>query len=195
MTKNISYQIIEKKPLKLWELDYLKNYLRITHDYDDALIMSLLEAAIEMAENYTGLSLHQKVIRIHIKQLISSSINLKYLPILDVLGASEIINNQGDKQEIKSKDLELDREGGLLKISKSFWSKEVEIVYIAGHQLPNASLSSFQEAYKIEVQQVPFPVQTGILLLLEMFYERGQEENVSHYEALKHLMPYRKLKI
>ena len=194
MKKNISYHMIEKKPLKLWGHDYLKNYLRITHDYDDELIISLLEAAIEMAENYTGLSLHQRVMRIHVKQAISASVYLKHAPILDILEANHIRNDQR-KEKINPGDIELDASGNLIHLNKTLSGKEIEMIYVAGHQMPGVGINSTGKIYHIEVKQVPFPVQTAILLLLEKFYERGIEDNVSHYEALKYLLPYRQLKI
>lgn len=43
----------------LTELDLptVKSYLRVDHDYDDVLIIAILEAAVQYAESYTGLSI------------------------------------------------------------------------------------------------------------------------------------------
>lgn len=38
------------------DLPLVKSYLRVDHDNDDVLIVAILEAAVQYAESYTGLS-------------------------------------------------------------------------------------------------------------------------------------------
>ena len=47
------YKILAIEKPEIWSLDEIKNYLRVTHDYDNNLITNLLNASIMMAENFT----------------------------------------------------------------------------------------------------------------------------------------------
>ena len=51
---SITYNPIATYIENIWSIDQVKNYLRISHDYDDELLENLLNTAIEYAENFTG---------------------------------------------------------------------------------------------------------------------------------------------
>lgn len=54
----ISYSVTYNTGVDVITLQEAKDHLRITHDYEDTLIQSYIDAAIISAENYTGRYLH-----------------------------------------------------------------------------------------------------------------------------------------
>ena len=92
----VSYFVKDIKTQEIWPLEEVKNYLRISHKYDDNLIQSLIESATEAAENFTGLSINQRRIECKI-QSAKSNFTLKYLPILSVEEVFLVKKEQKDK--------------------------------------------------------------------------------------------------
>ena len=50
----LKYKILEKESKAILKLKEVKNFLRISHDYDDSLVKELILAATEYAENFIG---------------------------------------------------------------------------------------------------------------------------------------------
>lgn len=51
----INYVVLNIKKVEIWPLEEVKNYLRISHEYDDKLINNLIATSIDVAELFTGL--------------------------------------------------------------------------------------------------------------------------------------------
>ena len=92
----VSYFVKGIKAEEIWPLEEVKNYLRISHKYDDNLIQSLIESATEAAENFTGLSIYQRQIECKIQNA-KSDFTLRYLPILRVEEVFVIKKGRKDK--------------------------------------------------------------------------------------------------
>ena len=71
------------KSVEIWPLEEVKNYLRISHEYDDKLIANLTATAIDSAELFTGLSLHIKQVNCKVTGVLDV-VRLKYIPILEI---------------------------------------------------------------------------------------------------------------
>jgi len=78
--KNLSI-VIELFPQKLWKLEAIKNYLRISHSYDDNLIENLINAAIIAAENFINLHLVLRNVHFICNVRNTQNFTLKYKPI------------------------------------------------------------------------------------------------------------------
>lgn len=97
----LKYQILEKEEEIVLTIEEVKNFLRLSHDYDDALIKDLIQAATDYAENFTGKYINTRVIECLVFQA-SKEIHIKYAPLKKVLCAERIVK------------------GGLKDISDSF---------------------------------------------------------------------------
>jgi len=79
----INYVVSSIKSVEIWPLEEVKNYLRISHEYDDKLIANLTATAIDSAELFTGLSLHIKQVNCKVTGVLDV-VRLKYIPILEI---------------------------------------------------------------------------------------------------------------
>jgi uncharacterized phiE125 gp8 family phage protein len=79
---NLIYHIIDKKLDSIFTLKEVKNFLRISHSYDDDLIKNLIDAAIDYAENFTGKFIYTRQIKCSVTQT-KNRIQLKYIPFID----------------------------------------------------------------------------------------------------------------
>ena len=63
-------------------LTQAKEHLRITHDYEDDVIQSFIDASVIAAENYTGRYLHTYDVVLKTTEF-GSSVVLQYAPLID----------------------------------------------------------------------------------------------------------------
>ncbi|WP_316353510.1 head-tail connector protein [Candidatus Trichorickettsia mobilis] len=96
LTQN-SFKIIEILPQELWQLNEVKNYLRISDDYDDNLITNLIDTALVAAENFIGLSLINKHIEFRAKLQKQQQFVLKYQPIQKI---EEIFTEKDEEKTV-----------------------------------------------------------------------------------------------
>ena len=62
-SKGLQTRILTEPTDNLFELDYLKNHLRVDHTQDDILITQLAKSIIAKCEHYAGRAFQQKQIR------------------------------------------------------------------------------------------------------------------------------------
>lgn len=173
--KNI-INILETLSQEYFSLETVKNYLRVSDDYDNELISSLIDTAIIMAENFTNLVLLTRIIE-HISHNSNGQmINLNYQPIQKIL---EI------KIQDKNKEIILDNNVYQLNTAGIYFDpglffKKIIIKYISG----------------IKPSLIPAPLKYGILLHIGELYERENSNESSISSLVKNLyLPYRKVRI
>lgn len=174
--KNISYKILEQEVHIICSLERAKNYLRITHDHDDALINNLINAAIEHAELFTGLTLSVKKLELSIQQVKDNMI-VKYIPFLELCS----VDLQESKVEIDNmKQLcNINMQDNILNFHSKLYGKDIKIIYKAGYA----------------DGKVPHSILQGILLYISTIYDYG-ELNQTSIDAIRKLyIPYRKLRV
>jgi uncharacterized phiE125 gp8 family phage protein len=178
MFKQTRSIIIESFPQKLWSLEDAKNYLRISHSYDDNLILNLIDAAIVAAENFTGLSLVLKLVKSIYTQTQQSFI-LKYKPIKII--KKVIIENGRNIYELKNEEYYIDDDNYSVHLKKTLLKGELTIEYLAGFDEYN----------------IPKPIKHGILLHIAEMYDRQEQGGgyVFSNEIKNLYSPYRQLKI
>jgi uncharacterized phiE125 gp8 family phage protein len=120
----LRYQVISTNKEIIWKLKEVKNYLRISHDYDDSLIESLIETAIEYAENFTGIFIHKRTVNCFVSQ-INQVIKLKHLPILKIVSVNSKVKNGRD--DISDKYGKFASAESSLTMSDSYIGLDVEI--------------------------------------------------------------------
>ncbi len=172
----VNYKIGETIFAELHTLAEIKNYLRVTHDYDDQLIFNLYQTAIIAAENLLGVSINVKIITAlvdkaakFIKLRHTKIIEIKSVNILDDKGKLDITNSYGS----------FDSNVNQLQINEKYINRNLEIEYV----------SSF---YNNEI--LP-PIKQGILMHIALMYEYS-DHNAQITAQIKDLyLPYRILKI
>ena len=179
MFKKDIFTIIESFPQKLWSLIEVKNYLRISHSYDDNLISSLIDAAIIAAENFTGLMLMLRSVNFICNSKNKQSFLLKYKPINKV--GKITIEDDKKKQDLKDEEYYIDFDNYSLHLSKPLSMELLIVEYIVGFDELN----------------VPKSIKHGILLHISEMYDRQEQTNGYIFSTeIKNLYsPYRQLRI
>lgn len=159
MSANIEYEIINKQSQAMIGLDFIKNYLRISHDYDDDLIILHMRSAADMTENFLEMQINQIVVKATITQ-ISSKIILPHRPILEIKSA--IAYNKNNAGTDVAEQLSLNAKQGVVTIKNpEILHKKLELVYEAGS----------------EIQQNPMLL-NALLQLVRKLYESGPDEMI-----------------
>jgi uncharacterized phiE125 gp8 family phage protein len=178
MFKKNRFKILELMPQKLWELEEVKNYLRISYAYDDKLIDNLIYAAITAAENFTKLSIAQKRVEYVCNIRYSKIFPLKYYPVAELVKATLLYNEQ--EIRLEQEQYYLDQERWFFCLKESISDKELTIEYIAG----------FNE------REVPQSIKYGILLHVAQMYDREEHTSSSFSTEIRNLyLPYRQWKV
>ncbi|MDC0865193.1 head-tail connector protein [Rickettsiaceae bacterium] len=173
--KRVTYQITNTQIKEILSLEEIKNYLRISHDYDDGLIKSLKESAINHAESFTGLSLHKREIICDVQNS-QSSILPKYIHIIEVKKVWLLRKNE--KREITDSFGYIATDTQSLHFECDHIGDNITIEYIAGYQ-----------------DSIPRTVQHGILMHVASMYEHA-EDGASMSDKIRDLyLPYRVMKI
>ena len=160
----------------LFTLDELKNYLRVSSDYDDQLIINLSKTAIVAAENSIGISLLSK--RIIANILCSKNIQkLLYPKIKEIISVHVV--TQGEKTDITNSYGFLEQTTNQLFLNAEHKNKNIAVEYV----------SSYGN------KEIPYPIKQGLLMHVALMYELS-ENNLPISAQIKDLyLPYRILKI
>ena len=146
MHNHYSYKILEQSRQNILTLEDVKNYTRISTDNDDNLLESMMNSAIQIAENFIKTSLVRKSVEVEL----DNSINIR-LPFTPVIEITRII---ADEIEVNPGDVKLD--GEILTLPKYVECKRLKITYVAGYD--DATL-------------VPAPIIQGIMLHISSMYD------------------------
>ena len=170
----ISYLVKDITAEEIWPLEEVKNYLRISHKYDDNLIQSLIESATEAAENFTGLSIHQRRIEYKIQNA-KSDFTLRYLPILRVEEVYLVKKEQ--KEKITNKFGYANTTTNRVYLNDDYVGQDIEIGYLAGHK------------------KIPSTISHGILMHVASMYEHSENGTNLNSQIRDLYLPYRIVKI
>jgi len=171
----ITYQVTNTQVREIWPLEEIKNYLRISHDYDDRLILSLRESAVDHAENFTGLSLHKRDVTCNVQNT-SESIIPKYIPILEI--QKMYLINREERTEITDSFGYIATDTQSLHFVRNYIGQDISIEYIAGYQ-----------------ENISRTIQHGILMHVASMYEHA-EDGVNMSDKVRDLyIPYRVMRI
>ena len=171
----VNYVVMDVKIVEIWSLEEVKNYLRVSYEYDDQLIVNLMEAAVDSAEKFTGLSLYQRQIVCNIKNA-HNSIRLKYIPVMDI--QEVYLLNKNDKHKITDSFGYIETENLRLHFMDGYIGEDIQIEYVAGYN-----------------NNIPRSIQHGILMHIAAMYEHT-EDGVNLSSKIRDLyIPYRAIKI
>lgn len=174
MREKYIYQVSYTEKQDIWPLEEVKNYLRVSHDYDDKMICGLIDAAISEAENFTGLSLCKRKIKLSVMSA-PNTIELKYSPLLEILS---IVTSLASEQNIKNEIGYVDRSRSQIFLDRKFIGENLEIEYLSGY-----------------LESIPRAISHGILIRIAAMYDRSENPWVIEKEIKNLYLPFRPFKI
>lgn len=160
----------------MWSLEQVKNYMRVEANYDDDLILGLIDAAITAAENFTKLNFISKQIKFVCNIYGKREFLLKYNPVLRILKVTKKFKDQ--ENEITLDDYVIDQ--NILALTKSLNNEELTVEYISGYDKDN----------------IPHAIKHGIMLHIAEMYDRQAQNCVGLSKEVKNLyLPYRNIRM
>ncbi|ABV79570.1 hypothetical protein A3306_03615 [Rickettsia bellii] len=176
MFKKNNFQITKIFPQEVWSLEQVKNYMRVEANYDDDLILGLIDAAITAAENFTKLNFISKQIKFVCNIYGKREFLLKYNPVLRILKVTKKFKDQ--ENEITLDDYVIDQ--NILALTKSLNNEELTVEYISGYDKDN----------------IPHAIKHGIMLHIAEMYDRQAQNCVGLSKEVKNLyLPYRNIRM
>lgn len=175
MVKRIQFELIEERGSSSIDLDFVKNYLRVSHNYDDDLIKMQLENTMELVARYIGLQINQVVVRAKIPKMVKE-IYLPHMPVIDIKAA--LIKSKGKDIDIKE-HLRLESEQGIVLCDEpEILGNETHIIYAAGYE-----------------GKIPASIYIKLLQLVRIQYEAMPEEHIDSKMIHDLFHSYKRVKI
>lgn len=169
----MSYKILHRSEQEIFRLSEVKNFLRISHDYDDMWIMELINSSIEAAENFLRIKLLPTKIQVLKDRLRNSEMTLPLVPVIEIISVS-IKTSVEDDRRVEKYSLE----GSVLKIHNPPHFEFITVEYVAGYANQNT---------------IPAAIKQGALLhTAEMYDSHGANSAISD-EVRKLYQPYKKM--
>ncbi|MCC8369794.1 MAG: head-tail connector protein [Rickettsia endosymbiont of Stiretrus anchorago] len=176
MPQKNNFQITKIFPQEVWSLEQVKNYMRVEANYDDDLILGLIDAAITAAENFTKLNFISKQIKFVCNIYGKREFLLKYNPVLRILKVTKKFKDQ--ENELTLDDYVIDQ--NILALTKSLNNEELTVEYISGYDKDN----------------IPHAIKHGIMLHIAEMYDRQAQNCVGLSKEVKNLyLPYRNIRM
>jgi uncharacterized phiE125 gp8 family phage protein len=174
MASKSIYQVSYAQKQDIWPLEEVKNYLRVSHDYDDKMIYGLIEAAVSEAESFTGLSLCKRKIKLSVSSA-PNTLELKYSPLLEVVS---VVTSLAPEENIKDRAGYIDTQRSQIFLDRKFIGSDLEIEYLSGYP-----------------ENIPRAISHGILLRIAAMYDRSENPGVIEREVKNLYLPFRPFKI
>jgi len=172
----LKYKILEINRETIWSVAAIKNYLRISHEYDDELIAGLVAAAIEYAENFIGDFIHKREVSCFVSKATKTTRFNKFSEI-DLISVHQI---EGENRNNISDDFgEFEDETLSLTIKDQYIGKNLEIKYNSGYGAAS----------------IPSALKLGLLKHISAMYELNESALDPVDEIRNIYLPYRKFKI
>ncbi|HJD66286.1 MAG TPA: head-tail connector protein [Rickettsia endosymbiont of Bembidion nr. Transversale] len=176
MPQKNNFQITKIFLQEVWSLEQVKNYMRVEANYDDDLILGLIDAAITAAENFTKLNFISKQIKFVCNIYGKREFLLKYNPVLRILKVTKKFKDQ--ENELTLDDYIIDQ--NILALTKSLNNEELTVEYISGYDKDN----------------IPHAIKHGIMLHIAEMYDRQAQNCAGLSKEVKNLyLPYRNIRM
>lgn len=176
MPQKNNFQIIEIFPQEIWSLGQVKNYMRVEANYDDDLILGLIDTAITAAENFTKLNFISKQIKFVCNIYGKREFLLKYNPVLRILKVIKKFKDQ--ENELTLDDYVIDQ--NILALTKFLNNENLTVEYVSGYDKDN----------------IPHAIKHGIMLHIAEMYDRQAQNCIGLSKEVKNLyLPYRNIRM
>jgi len=170
----MTYKILHIAQQELFRLPEVKNFLRISHDYDDPWVVSLIDSSIEAAENFLRLSLLPRRITMQVNNPNGWHFRLPLAPI------AEITALKYHKGEMSQDVAKYDVSDDILKIGNLPAYEHITVEYVAGY---------------IDQRSIPSAIKQGIMLHTAQNYDSHGTDVALSDEVQKLYQPYRRMRV
>lgn len=157
MTNVPSVTRVQEPAVEPLSLDEVKTYLRIDGESENALLLSMIKAAREIAEKYLSASLINQQWRIAYNECVPQEVRLYYAPI-NSIESIKLIDEAGGETIVDSINYYIKADGRFLYFKTIPSAHKIEIVYNAG--------------YGATAEEIPEILRQGLLALIGKIYER-----------------------
>lgn len=171
----ISYEI-QQDQSAIFELSYIKDFLKITHDYEDILLGQLLQISVSYVENFLRMRVTKTIVNAEIKEC-QKVIILKYPHINQIL--SIILEKNNIQEDILNSFGVADYFTNKITFADKYIGQNICISYQSGFTPEN----------------IPLQIKHGILLHLSKTYEQPDNPIFIDQQIKELLQPYRIIKI
>ena len=198
----MTYKIIHRAEQEILRLPEIKNFLRISHDFDDLWINELIRCAIEAAERFMRFRLIPVKVELRSEYVNNGLIKLPIGSVAEVISITAKTNSnagldpasrqapeipgQARDDQIRNQDYQLISPGKYevkdfcIKLHDFPKNKSIKVEYIAGF---------------IDQSTIPSVVKQGIMLhVAEMYDSHGSKTPISD-EVLALYQSYRLMRI
>jgi hypothetical protein len=171
----ISYEI-QQDQSAIFELTYIKDFLKITHDYEDALLEQLLQTSVSYVENFLRMHIPKATIKTKIEEC-QKLIILKYPRINHIL--SVFLEQNNLQEDVLDSFGVADYAANKITFAEKCIGQNIYINYQIGFTPDN----------------IPPQIKHGILLHLSKTYEQPDNPIAIDKQIKELLQPYRIIKI
>jgi uncharacterized phiE125 gp8 family phage protein len=168
----MTHKIIHVADQELFRLPEIKNFLRISHDYDDAWLPNILQGSIEAAENFLRLTLLARRVEIRAENIRQSKFILPLRPI------AEILEIKAHKGEVVTDIRNYKLSDETIKFSNLPAYDYITIIYNSGY---------------LDQSKIPSAIKQGILLHVAEIYDSHGANAALSDEVRKLYQPHRKM--
>lgn len=172
----INYSILEIEPHEFWSMTEVKNYLRISGDYDDNLLQEIIKSAVDFAENFTGLNFYKKIILAKVNAA-QERFRLKYSYMQEIIAVTYA--NGEDMDDVSETYGSFDKYTNEIRLNKIFINKRIEIKYKSGYK----------------DTAIPSLIKQGLLTHIAAIYEESDLDPLLNAKIHAFYAPYRLPKI
>ena len=166
----MSYQILSTEPQDILKIEAVKNYLRISHDYDDLWLHDLIDGAICAAENFLRTKLLCSIVQMSFDKIENYAVKLSGSPIAEIL---EVTANDECNFAYSIKD-------NVVRFDYISGFKELRVKYIVGYK---------------NQQDIPAYIRQALMLHVAEMYDNHGSVSVMSSEVQKLYQPYRIMSI
>ena len=182
---------INAPPVEPVTLAMAKEFLRIDHDHEDALIEGFIKVARERVESMGRVSLISRRRAYNLARPQTSRIHINHSPVKHVHKLS-VIDGSDTATEIPKGELYINKRASPVSISTC--KRALFSDYASD---PVAIIVEFDAGYGTSPEDVPMQLRQAVLLLLAQHYEHRDEALKRPVPMLVDalLMPYRTLRL
>jgi hypothetical protein len=171
----ISYEI-QQEQSAIFELTYIKDFLKITHDYEDVLLGHMLQTSVSYVENFLRMHITKAIIKTKIEKC-QKVLILKYPRINNIL--SIFLEKNNIQEDVLNSFGVVDYTANKITFAEKCLGQNIYINYQTGFTPDN----------------VPPQIKHGILLHLSKTYEQPDNPIVIDKQIKELLQPHRIIKI
>ena len=171
----ISYEIQQDRSA-IFELSYIKDFLKITHDYEDALLDQMLQISVSYVENFLRMHITKAIVIAKIEEC-QKAVILKYPRINHIL--SIFLEKNNLQEDIIDSFGIMNYAANKITFADKCLGQNIYINYQTGFTPDN----------------IPPQIKHGILLHLSKTYEQPDNPILVDKQIKELLQPHRIIKI